>query len=84
MKYFCLILAVVALSASAASAQNTSTKIDQQLSADWQALNTALQHVQQDIVEKMTTAAADQKRIIDMEKQISDLKKLSAPTPAKP
>lgn len=84
MKYFCLILAVVALSASAASAQNTSIKIDQQLSADWQALNTTLQHVQQDIVEKMTTAAADQKRIIDMEKQISDLKKLSAPTPAKP
>jgi hypothetical protein len=57
---------------------------DQQLLADWQALNTALQHVQQDIIAKMQAEAAAQKQIADLQAQIAKLKAVQTPpTPAK-
>ena len=73
---------VFALAPAAAFAQAPAgPSPDQQLIADWQALNTAIQHVAQDLSAKMQASAEAEKQIADLQKQIADLKTKTEPKP---
>ena len=73
-------LALVPVSAFAQAPAGPSP--DQQLIADWQVLDTAIQHVAQDLNAKMKASADAEKQIADLQKQIADLK--AAKTEPKP
>lgn len=77
-----LLAGTVALAPVAAFAQAPAppqaSPLDQQLVADWQVLNTAIQHVAQDLSAKLQASAAEEKQIADLQKQIADLKATQA------
>ena len=77
-----LLAAAIALAPITAFAQAPAgPSPDQQLIADWQALNTAIQHVAQDLSAKMKASADAEKQIADLQKQIADLKTKTKPKP---
>ena len=78
---FAAVAALVMPAAAFAQAPLAGPSPDQQLIADWQMLNTAIQHVAQDLSAKMQASAEAEKKIADLQKQIADLKTKTEPKP---
>lgn len=74
MKTVLLATALVLVPVAAFAQAPAGPSPDQQLVSDWQALNTAIQHVAQDLTAKMQASAVEEKQIADLQKQVADLR----------